>query len=74
MLDSSQTRYRSHFDIYVANLIFVQCIAVACPTYRADDVEAALLGLESIVSCEVSRSATGSAQQHVWAVTFLEVN
>ncbi|CAM9102436.1 unnamed protein product [Scytosiphon promiscuus] len=39
----------------------------------ADDMQTALLGLQSIEDCEVSRSPTGSAGQHVWAVTFLEV-
>eukprot|EP00752_Nemacystus_decipiens_P003960 g3626.t1 len=39
----------------------------------ADDMETALLDLQSIEECEVSRTPTGDAGQHVWAVTFLEV-
>lgn len=42
-------------------------------TYCADDMETALLGLQSIEECEVSRTPAGSAGQHVWAITFLEV-
>ncbi|CAM9763265.1 unnamed protein product [Pylaiella littoralis] len=39
----------------------------------ADDMKTALLGLQSVVDCEVSRTPAGVARQHVWAVTFLEV-
>lgn len=48
--------------------------AVPSSTYRIDEMETALLGLESIDACEVSRTAAGSAEQHVWAVTFLEAS
>lgn len=41
-----------------------------CPA----DVETALLGLQSVDDCSVSRTAeAGAAGQHVWSVTFLEV-
>ncbi|CAM9924718.1 unnamed protein product, partial [Discosporangium mesarthrocarpum] len=39
----------------------------------AETLENALLGLESIDDCEVSRTPPGSAGQYVWAVTFKEV-
>lgn len=37
------------------------------------DVEAALLGLQSVDDCRVTRTPAGSAGQHVWTVTFIEV-
>lgn len=37
------------------------------------DVEAALLGLRSVDDCRVTRSPAGSAGQHAWMVTFIEV-
>jgi len=52
----------------------VRSVYRASSTRRPDEVETALLGLESIDACEVSRTAAGSADQHVWAVTFLEVS
>lgn len=37
-------------------------------------MKAALLGLESVDDCAVSRTKdAGTAGQHVWSVTFLEV-
>lgn len=36
-------------------------------------MQTALLALQSVEECEVSRTPTGDAGQHVWAVTFLEV-
>lgn len=38
-----------------------------------DEVSRALLSLESVDSCEVSRNEAGSAGQHTWALTFLQV-
>lgn len=54
----------------------ISCGLPAAPfsSGRIDEVETALLGLESIDACEVSRTAAGSAEQHVWAVTFLEAS
>lgn len=43
------------------------------PCLLVDDMELALLDLQSVEDCEVSRTPAGSAGQHVWAVTFLEV-
>lgn len=41
-----------------------------CP----DDVKTALLGLQSVDDCAVSRTKdAGAAGQHVWSVTFLQV-
>ena len=37
------------------------------------DLEAALVGLQSVQECAVSRTPPGSAGQHVWAVTFIKV-
>ena len=52
------------------------CALYLCPRFGqfpSGDMESALLGLESVEACQVSRTRAGSAGQHSWAVTFLEV-